>query len=247
MLISEHKLEQLAIADQHVVALVEGGQVYAWGKGSHGRLGYGASRSQRKPRKIDFFDFEPAIAVHAAGNSSNALTKSGHVYSWGKNESNQLGIGPRPTLDVQSMEATPVVVKGLPIPEEDRTIELASGPRHVIALTESGKVYEWGAYRTMQAEIVEPLDDYYGVGESDEKFTDFKIKKIFAGGSISAALGENSEFFLWGGTSKCLLTGHSHWSRAPILYETRFDEQWPLIRQMSIGIDHVAALYEFED
>lgn len=87
-------------------ALLASGEVYAWGLNAHGELGTGSnSWDNPTPEKVGGL---PAIATVDGGYSDAfAVSSAGALYSWGWNESGQLGDG--------SMEhtATPTLVPGL--------------------------------------------------------------------------------------------------------------------------------------
>eukprot|EP00468_Gymnochlora_sp_CCMP2014_P001644 CAMPEP_0167741974 /NCGR_PEP_ID=MMETSP0110_2-20121227/1159_1 /TAXON_ID=629695 /ORGANISM="Gymnochlora sp., Strain CCMP2014" /LENGTH=379 /DNA_ID=CAMNT_0007626095 /DNA_START=1741 /DNA_END=2877 /DNA_ORIENTATION=- len=203
------KVEQISIGQAHAYALVEGGQVYAWGKGDYGRLGLGSSRDLHTPMEIPHFSFEPAHDISAGAAFGSAITENGVAYSWGGNDSLQLGIGPSPMLDVQSMEADPRGIRGMEA--DDVALRVSNGQKHGILCTEEGKVYEWGVHRSAVARLVEQLDDTYGVASDEEKLTDFKAVQVSSGNNYSAVVMESGELFTWGGTTKALGVGESAW------------------------------------
>lgn len=62
-------------------------QVYGWGTNGHYQVGmpFGGPHIQT-PQHIDFPHGVPVVQVVAGGHHSLALTISGRLYGWGKNE-----------------------------------------------------------------------------------------------------------------------------------------------------------------
>lgn len=82
---------------QHSLALSRDGDVYSWGKGNRGQLGYGKSDEfSCIARKIDFSACEGGYkqlkfaSVSTGFSHSAALSQDGDVYLWGKGMSNIL-------------------------------------------------------------------------------------------------------------------------------------------------------------
>jgi alpha-tubulin suppressor-like RCC1 family protein len=79
--------------DGQTLVLLSNGSVYAWGANSVGQLGTGNRVSKSSPVRI----FPPAGVTYEAlasgGNSSYAVSTTGHVYAWGGNYAGQLGDG----------------------------------------------------------------------------------------------------------------------------------------------------------
>lgn len=81
------RVVQISCGSAHTVALDSEGFVWTWGKGEYGRLGIGSSSDATGPELVELLcDIEPVVQVAAAGSFTLALTASGHVYGWGKND-----------------------------------------------------------------------------------------------------------------------------------------------------------------
>ncbi len=113
------KIVDISAGDVHTLALTGGGRVFGWGGGFEGQLGTGyiyqmnpkpklvgdldfvaIEASQVKAagqmKKADLLDNTPKIvSVTAKGNSSFAISSTGHVYAWGCNDVGNLGL-PKP-------------------------------------------------------------------------------------------------------------------------------------------------------
>lgn len=66
---------------------------YAWGLNNWGQLGIGHRENVCTPTEIKIFKGLGIKKVCGGAHHSLALTADGHIYSWGKNEDGQLGIG----------------------------------------------------------------------------------------------------------------------------------------------------------
>src|SRR5687768_14087121 len=68
--------------------------LFGWGTNQNGQLGIGTWGSQEiKPTPIPFFDVYVITKVVAGRLHVLALTNEGSLFSWGDNQSGQLGLG----------------------------------------------------------------------------------------------------------------------------------------------------------
>ncbi|HEX6272803.1 MAG TPA: hypothetical protein VFZ53_07185 [Polyangiaceae bacterium] len=168
----EDDVVQVAASAQHTCVLFDGGAVRCWGTMyNHPKIGVLASiwgtphyvyatdtrglppGSERfadpKPGFIDpLFTGdvilpEPAEQLSAAadGGTVCAVLSSGKVSCWGLNNVGQLGLNHKAQLSFVGMTSLPVVDLG------ERAVEVRCGFFNTCALTESGRVFCWGAGR----------------------------------------------------------------------------------------------------
>ena len=78
---------------EHALAVAEGG-LFAWGRGSEGQLGLGATESQGTPVPVRG-PSGVAVIASGPGHHSLVITADGEVWSWGANEAGQVGDGTR--------------------------------------------------------------------------------------------------------------------------------------------------------
>ena len=67
--------------------------MYSWGLNNWGQLGIGNRENTSTPTEIKEFKNVDIKMISGGAHHAIALTEDGHVYSWGKNEDGQLGIG----------------------------------------------------------------------------------------------------------------------------------------------------------
>eukprot|EP01102_Stenamoeba_stenopodia_P009623 TRINITY_DN284_c1_g3_i1.p1 TRINITY_DN284_c1_g3~~TRINITY_DN284_c1_g3_i1.p1 ORF type:complete len:422 (-),score=56.51 TRINITY_DN284_c1_g3_i1:964-2229(-) len=124
---------------------IVGGAVYAWGNNTFGQLGVGSSETPQQtnytlPTRVEGFD-SSIIAIAAGGYHSVALDAEGRVWTWGRNDFGQLGLGP-------DYDADPIVPKPTLVP--DFTLSggpvalIAAGLLHTLAADQTN-IYAWGS------------------------------------------------------------------------------------------------------
>jgi alpha-tubulin suppressor-like RCC1 family protein len=164
----------------HGLALLDNGDVLAWGFNDLGQLGVGDILPRATPTKVALP--RPAVAVAAGRGFSVAALDDGRVFTWGNNAIGQLGNGGRDAV------VTPVQATGL-----TGIIAVAAGNAHALALGSDGRVWAWGANASGQlgdgsfkASLVPVVT---GLAE---------IVRIRAGGDHSAAVSRRRTLYLWG-------------------------------------------------
>ncbi|CAD7930630.1 unnamed protein product, partial [Amoebophrya sp. A25] len=85
----------LLLASARETKNVETGEgIYSWGRGSSGTLGHGNNEDVYSvPRRVSFLDGKGVVVLSLGERHSCALTVYGLLYSWGGNDSAQLGSG----------------------------------------------------------------------------------------------------------------------------------------------------------
>ncbi|XP_028264081.1 probable E3 ubiquitin-protein ligase HERC3 isoform X2 [Parambassis ranga] len=128
---------QVACGSQHTVILTKDGQVYTWGQDSRGQLGLGKKESgPSSPQHLRSLSAIPVVRVAAGGEQSFALSVSGGVFGWGRNDRGQLGLGH--TKD----RHTPAPVHALNM---KKTTDISCGTDHTAILTKHGAVFTFGS------------------------------------------------------------------------------------------------------
>lgn len=113
----------------HALFLVEGPRVFAWGNGGNGRLGLGSVSDRSEAEPIVELDGHDVVSVSCGASHSMARTKSGRLYTWGKNSQGQCGRGGNGE-DVLK----PVVITSV----KEEFCDVVAGWDHSLGLTTSG-------------------------------------------------------------------------------------------------------------
>ncbi|XP_009328099.1 PREDICTED: probable E3 ubiquitin-protein ligase HERC4 [Pygoscelis adeliae] len=128
---------QIACGDQHTMALSRGGELFSWGQNAHGQLGVGSQTTLiPQPQLVERLKGISLAQIAAGGAHSTAVSLSGAVYSWGKNDFGQLGLG-----DTEDRDC-PSYVGAL---EHWKTVFISCGADHTAVLSKEGLVCTFGA------------------------------------------------------------------------------------------------------
>lgn len=128
-----------SIDSSFAIAEGKGGKqiVYSWGLNNWGQLGIGSRDNSSTPTQIkEFKDLEIKM-ISGGAHHAIALTTSGDVYSWGKNEDGQLGIG-----DTYSEFSRKKALERMDIEDEERK-----------AMTEINKLIKEAEAKNDKAEV----------------------------------------------------------------------------------------------
>ncbi|XP_027747969.1 probable E3 ubiquitin-protein ligase HERC3 [Empidonax traillii] len=128
---------QIACGGQHAMALSRGGELFTWGQNTHGQLGLGSQTTFiPQARLVERLRGVPLAQIAAGGAHSTTVSLSGAVYSWGKNNFGQLGLG-----DTEDRDC-PSYVEAL---EHWKTVFISCGADHTAVLSKEGLVCTFGA------------------------------------------------------------------------------------------------------
>src|SRR5437588_790362 len=118
---------------EQTCALTSSGGVKCWGGNGHGQVGPNQGSNSTTPVDVSGLGGE-VVAIGAGRDHTCAVTSSGGVKCWGRNDTGQLGDG------TTALRYTPVAVSGL----DAGVVSVSGGGAHSCALTSSGAVLCWG-------------------------------------------------------------------------------------------------------
>ncbi|MFH2128768.1 MAG: Ig-like domain-containing protein [bacterium] len=162
---SGRTMQSAAIAENHVCAILDNGQLKCWGYNNFGNLGleenplpgnvnHGDGEDVNGNPAVEMGDTLPVVnlgsgrtatTLSAGENHTCAILDSGSVKCWGRNDFGQLGIGISTTENRgdntgEMGDNLPVVSLGTGL----TATRISSGLKHVCALLSSGKIKCWG-------------------------------------------------------------------------------------------------------
>ena len=140
---------QIATGYLHAAALSHMGKVFLWGDNEYGQLGTGDLNTYLLPIDItasfNLSSEEKIIEVECGNYFSSAITSSGRLFTWGDNNSGQLGDG----STVQ--KALPnEITSNFDLLVDELIIDVSLGSAHALALTSTNRVFSWGYNFSMQ-------------------------------------------------------------------------------------------------
>eukprot|EP00727_Mastigamoeba_balamuthi_P008199 m51a1_g400 hypothetical protein (534) ;mRNA; r:719405-722338 len=130
------KVSRVFAGLNRIAFTTDGGDLFAWGFNANGELGLGDTRARSVPTEVGFFKYQGAQLSDLCfgGYHSVALTTTGAVFTWGRNDYGQLGHGDK------TARSTPAAVSAIA-----GVAHIAAGSSHTAVITEEGAVLTWGA------------------------------------------------------------------------------------------------------
>ena len=160
------------------------GSLYSWGTDQFGQLGLeyfitnkqmGAMQSLKilHPRLLVPLKDELIKEVCCGHAHTLAINQFGQMYSWGSNDSGQLGIGPEGIPDIVRK---PVLNTHL-----SNVAKLAAGHEHSLALTKTQDLYVWGCGSLTGLDVdqnvcIPTYLDFFSKAKSKSKLTSMNNK-----------------------------------------------------------------------
>ena len=182
---SESTWLTLSSSYTHGLAIKNDNSLWAWGDGTSGGLGLGATSSVFTPTNLSS-QGNVWISCSAGTYYSMAITASGRLYSWGKNTVGQLGLGD--TVNT----STPVQIGTQQWLQVAASNDFVSP--HTLAIRRDGTLWAWGANGSGQL----------GDGTTVDKSSPIQVgsestwSKVANGGRYSVALKSDGSLWAWG-------------------------------------------------
>ena len=179
-------------------AVTEDGDLYMWGQNDVGQVGNGTTANQLTPVKV----MEDVRKVLLMAGVSGALTEDGNLYTWGNGNYGVLGNG------VSQREG---YFESSPVKIMDKVSDFVTAGGWSGAIKEDGNVYMWGSNNKCELGDGSTWNRWLVVLMYNQ--TPGKVKTIIdnktvylsnisrislGGNSMSAAINEDSELYMWG-------------------------------------------------
>ncbi|KAG6552531.1 hypothetical protein Mapa_005951 [Marchantia paleacea] len=185
-------VKSLALGGLHSVAVTNGGSLYTWGFGGFGALGHGSYTKEMSPRRLIGEDWmDNVVHVSAGGSHTAAITSSGELYTWGRDEGEgRLGHGWAVETDDGAV-STPVKVQELNVPVS----AVACGGFCTMSLTPDGQLWSWGGNSNYELGRGDRRDDWRP--KPIPALENTQIVQVACGGYHAAAL-TDGKVLTWG-------------------------------------------------
>ena len=201
----------LAAGYKDSMIITTDGDVLTYGYGDYGQRGNGSNLSYTSKSNItinfNLLENETIIQGEMGLYHTLTLTSMGRIFSFGRNNQGQLGLGTVtaynafPTLVVSKPNLVAITDNFLPI--DENIVDVATGYLSSVLVTETGKVFTWGAndFGSLGNDYLASF--HYSPTEITSNFTlqpTDKITKVFAllNSSSFAAISLEGKVFVWG-------------------------------------------------
>lgn len=181
--------KEIATGSNHTLAVKSNGTLWAWGLNDDGALGLNAVVSRSSPVQVgalttwSLVDTNAPTAGNPSSESSAALKTDGTLWSWGLNDSGQLG------LNSTASVSSPTQIGAL-----TTWIRFSLGDRHMVAISSSGAIWSWG----------EGIEGRLGLNSSTDVSSPIQIgalsdwREVSCGESHTLAIKNNNSLWCWG-------------------------------------------------
>ncbi|XP_062859486.1 secretion-regulating guanine nucleotide exchange factor isoform X2 [Trichomycterus rosablanca] len=178
----------------HSAIITDSGELLVCGQNHKGQLGLGHVLEVLTFQLCHLPGKRSVQQVSCGWDFTIILTDNGHVLACGSNSFGQLGISPE-----IKHTAEPLLIKSLNEP----LISVAAGLRHALAVTGSGKVYQWGTGLCTQAKRAlnpHPVSVHLTAREPClvTGLDQVSAWRVTAGSAHCACLTDSGDVFLWG-------------------------------------------------
>eukprot|EP01135_Chromosphaera_perkinsii_P012210 Nk52_evm29s2612 gene=Nk52_evmTU29s2612 len=145
------KFVQVVCGDSHTMALSSTGDVWGWGvyRDQNGAMGFPSpDKSQmencmKEPCIVFSKPKDPVVKISSGIDHTVALTKDGHLYSWGCGDVGQLGrVGER-SISRRRLD-TQLYPSQVPIKPKKHVKDVFAGGYMTFAILEDGNIVAWG-------------------------------------------------------------------------------------------------------
>lgn len=135
-------IQSISFGSYHASALTSEGRLFIWGYNGEGAIGNNSYIDTNTPTDITVFfaleTEEEIISISMGEHSSFATTSINRVFTWGNNESGQLGVG------TYEDSAIPIEVSFIDLEDEEYVTFAQMGVMHTIFITSHGSIYVCG-------------------------------------------------------------------------------------------------------
>nr|XP_027202319.1 RCC1 and BTB domain-containing protein 2-like [Dermatophagoides pteronyssinus] len=158
----------------HSLALTKRGQLFGWGFNFWGQLGLGDNHNRFQPTLLRRLKRENIVEIACGQHHSVALTRSGHLFTWGHNAFGQLGIGHHNHPNDKQFNYCNIPTKVID-GNDFRIKQVTCGQNHVLALSIDGQMLGFGS-------------NYYGQLGTGSRRNQFKPIPIYTEDKINDIL-----------------------------------------------------------
>eukprot|EP01041_Mallomonas_annulata_P001258 gene1258-2435_t len=182
------KVITAACSYHHSVVLTTDGAIYTFGRNDCGQLGHGDNIDRKTPHLVTNHP-KNVLALSCGQFHSVIVTKTGTVFSCGKNDYGQLGL--------EGIELAKTYTKVFGAPESEAISQVCCGYYHTLLLSQNGVVYGFGRNDYGQLGLGHTQPRIYGC-HAITALRDKNVTAISAGCYHSIAITSNGMLYVFG-------------------------------------------------
>jgi len=133
----------VSLGGYHSSAVTSEGRIFTWGSNENGQIGDGTITDKTTPTEItgrfNLTVDETIVNVSLGEYHSSALTSEGRFFTWGSNDSGQIGDG----TSTNRNNPTEITSR-LSLTADETIINVSLGGYHSSLLTSEGRLFTWG-------------------------------------------------------------------------------------------------------
>lgn len=136
-------IKQVAVGEDHTLALADTGRVFSWGGGKKGQLGHGDFKNSSYPRCIQALKWTTTSVV-CGSNHSVSIGHNGSIYTWGATVAMGGIVLTNATKQFQNDRGDISVPANMKDVLKAKIKRVCAGAKFTLGLTYDGDVYSWG-------------------------------------------------------------------------------------------------------
>jgi len=180
-------IRYVACGTDHTLALSAIGELFSWGSGRGGKLGFGNIQDRFTPLKVGILEEKQITAISCSELHSALVTAEGEAYTFGRT-------GPRLGYSVVGRkQAEPRKVELL---SNYQITNVSCGWEYTIVLTSNGQLLSFGVNESGQLGHGDYKESYEP--QLIDKLKDIKIREISCGSQHAGVVTVNGDVWIWG-------------------------------------------------
>lgn len=140
-------IKQVAVGEDHTLALADTGKVFSWGSGKKGQLGHGNFKNSSYPRCIQFLKWR-TVSIVCGASHSVSIGHNGSLYTWGLKIACGGVSPPQDSTNEAGDISIPANMKDVVKANEKggctKIKKVCCGAKFSLGLTYDGNIYSWG-------------------------------------------------------------------------------------------------------
>ncbi|CAB3382844.1 Hypothetical predicted protein [Cloeon dipterum] len=184
----------IVIGSDSAIYVTKGDEAFGIGMNPNGCLGTGDMEKHPEPKRIETLGGQNIQGLEFATNAHYitvfAISASGLVFAWGRNDCGQLGLG--------TIQDTLLPTKISGSLEGQRVVQVACGDKHTLALTSDGKIFVFGSNEKGALGLAGDIEEIWAPTILEGPLAGKVVNAIACGCYVSAAILNTGELYAWG-------------------------------------------------